>query len=247
MKIRIAKLFSEKNICSRRQAEKWIENGWVNVNGQGLTEPGQAVSPQSFILLNPKALSEKEEQITIILNKPPGYVSTFDDPKYEQALSLITASNFFVDKNQNAKDIKSQIQSLNFQGLGPVGRLDAMSRGLMIYTQDGTLAKKIIGETSEIDKEYIVKVSGVLTDEKVKKLCFGLSLDGKKLKPAKVSIVNKNNKTLRFILQEGRNRQIRRMCQLLDLKVLDLKRIRIGPFDLQNLPEGKWCFLKTTL
>lgn len=242
-KTRISKLFSEKQIASRRTTEKWVENKWISVDGEILGAPGDQIDPKSFILLNAKAWQELSDQVTIILNKPPGYVSTFNDPKHKHALSLIQKNNFYTPKNTKDSSYPMSYKDFEQAKLGPAGRLDALSRGLMIYTQDGTLAKKIIGEASTTDKEYLVKVSGVITDQKLKKLCYGLSLDGQKLKRAEVTLLNKNNKTLKFILTEGKNRQIRRMCQLVDLTVIDLQRIRIGKLHLDDLPEGQWQFL----
>ena len=125
-------------------------------------------------------------------------------------------------------------------GLAPAGRLDIDSNGLLILTQDGRIAKKIIGENSSVDKEYLVRVTGKLSDKGLNLLNHGLSLDGKKLKPAKVSWQNEDQ--LRFILQEGKKRQIRRMCELVGLKVVGLKRIRIGNVMLGNLPPGQWRY-----
>lgn len=241
-KVRISKLFSEKEIASRRTTEKWVENQWISVDGEILKSPGQVIDPRSLILVNVKAQYEVSDQVTVILNKPPGFVSTFNDPKYAHALSLIQKKNFYTPKDINTSSYALSYKEFDPVKLGPAGRLDAPSRGLMLYTQDGTLAKKIIGETSEIDKEYIVKVKGSITPDKLKKLGFGLSLDGQKLKPADVTLVNKDQKILRFILHEGKNRQIRRMCQLVDLQVIDLLRIRIGRLHLNDLPEGKWQF-----
>lgn len=242
-KIRISKLFSEKQIASRRTTEKWVENKWISVDGEILSSPGQQIDPKAFILLNSEAQQEISDQVSIILNKPPGYVSTFNDPKYKHALSLIEKKNFYKPKDPLKSSYPLAFKDFELTKLGPAGRLDALSRGLMIYTQDGTLAKRIIGENAITDKEYLVKVSGTITEEKLKRLCFGLSLDGKKLKRAQVTLLNKNSKTLKFILSEGKNRQIRRMCQLVDLTVVDLQRIRIGKLTLDDLPEGQWQFL----
>lgn len=241
-KIRISKLFSEKQIASRRTTEQWVENKWISVDGEVLASPGQTIHPHSFILLSPKAQEAVSDQVTVILNKPPGFVSTFNDPKYAHALSLIQKKNFYKPKDPERSHYSLSYKEFDPVKLGPAGRLDAPSRGLIIYTQDGTLAKRIIGEESTIDKEYIVKVKGSITEDKIKKLCFGLKLDGQKLKPAEVSVIHKESKTLRFILHEGKNRQIRRMCQLVDLQVVDLLRIRIGQLRLEDLPEGQWQF-----
>jgi 23S rRNA pseudouridine2604 synthase len=115
------------------------------------------------------------------------------------------------------------------------------SRGLLLLSEDGVLAKALIGPQSKLDKEYIVKVTGEITEAKIKRLCHGLVLDGRQLRPAKVTRLGKRG--LRFILNEGRNRQIRRMCDLVDLRVYDLYRTRIGPLELGSLREGKWRLL----
>ena len=125
-----------------------------------------------------------------------------------------------------------------YNKLAPLGRLDKDSRGLLVLSEDGVLAKALIGPESQVDKEYVVKVKGDVTPEKLALLRHGLELDGRKLKPAEVEQVKAHE--LRFILHEGRNRQIRRMCQLVDLRVVDLMRVRIGSLELAGLPEGKW-------
>ena len=135
-----------------------------------------------------------------------------------------------------------QPPKIQHNGLAPAGRLDIDSTGLLILTQNVQLAKKVISPDSPVEKEYIVYVKGEITDDKVKKLCFGLSLDGRKLKRAKVTQEGKNK--LRFILKEGRKRQIRRMCDQVDLKVTSLKRIRIGNLKLGKLPPGQWRLMK---
>ena len=122
------------------------------------------------------------------------------------------------------------------------GRLDIDSQGLLLFTQDGRLAKKLIGENSEIEKEYLVRFNGNLSEAKLKKLRSGLELDGKLLKEASVESINADQ--LRFVLKEGKKRQIRRMMELVDLQVTGLKRVRIGNLRLSKLPEGKWRFVE---
>jgi 23S rRNA pseudouridine2604 synthase len=170
-----------------------------------------------------------------LLNKPVGYISHLDDEQqYKPAASLITPENQFAA----APD---QTQRLHFRGLAPAGRLDIDSSGLLVLTQDGRIAKLLIGEDSPIEKEYLVRVSGQLSDAGLRSLQHGLSLDGKALKPAKVSWQNEDQ--LRFVLREGRKRQIRRMCELVNLEVIGLKRIRIGQLALGLLPVGQWRVL----
>jgi 23S rRNA pseudouridine2604 synthase len=125
--------------------------------------------------------------------------------------------------------------------LAPLGRLDQDSHGLLLLSEDGVLAKAVIGPESKLDKEYFVRVRGAITGAKLALLRHGLSLDGRQLRPANVSLAGEQR--LRFVLMEGRNRQIRRMCEAVDLEVADLIRTRIGPLNLGDLPEGKWRHL----
>ena len=122
------------------------------------------------------------------------------------------------------------------------GRLDIDSQGLLVLTQDGRIAKQLIGEDSEVDKEYLVRVQGSLSDRGLELLNHGLSLDGKALRPAQVRWQNSDQ--LRFVLREGKKRQIRRMCELVGLKVVGLKRVRIGRVALGDLPLGQWRYLR---
>lgn len=128
------------------------------------------------------------------------------------------------------------------QGLAVAGRLDIDSQGLLVLTQDGRIAKKLIGEDSEVDKEYLVRVQGRLSEAGLALLNHGLSLDGKPLRPAQVRWQNADQ--LRFVLREGKKRQIRRMCELVGLRVVGLKRVRIGRVSLGDLPAGQWRYLR---
>lgn len=234
-KIRLSKLMAERGICSRREADAYIEKGLVLVDGVIVSELGTKVSPNVRISLATEALQEQKDLATIILNKPIGYVSSQPEPGYEPAIRLINFEN--QDGNLNRK-----LKAHHMTGLAVAGRLDIDSQGLLVFTQDGRIAKKLIGENSEVEKEYIVRVQGYLSDEGLKKLNYGLELDGKKLKQAKVEWLNEDQ--LRFVLTEGRKRQVRRMCELVGLRVIGLKRVRIGKLRLGNLPEGKWRFLE---
>lgn len=231
-KIRISKLLTDQNICSRTKTETWIEKKYIKANDKIILKPEHKIYKTDFILIDKQAVTELNDQKTIVINKPRGYVSSFDDPKYKLALTLA------VEKNYAGK----KYSPLNFKTFGVVGRLDADSRGLLIYTQDGHFAKSIIGEVATVEKEYFVKVKGKITEEKLTLLRFGLSLDGKKLKRAKVEKMG--DQKLKFILTEGKNRQIRRMCGAVQLEVLDLFRVRIGDIQLpRQLNEGQWLFL----
>ena len=161
-------------------------------------------------------------------------MSSQPEDGYESAMSLLQINNRILNtKNESLK--------LNLKNLAPTGRLDIDSKGLIIYTQDGVVAKKVIGENSAIDKEYIVQFNGTINDEKLKQLRHGLSLDDQKLRPAKVELINPH--TINMTLIQGRKRQIRRMLKLVGLHVTHLKRIRMGPIELMDLESGKWRLL----
>ena len=232
--VRLSKHMAQLNLCSRREADEYIEKGWVWVNGKPAVL-GQKVSATDKIELLPQARKNSQNKITVILHKPVGYVSSQPEKNYLSALSLITADNFYSPNNE-------LMPKLPIKGLAPAGRLDIDSTGLLLLTQNGVLAKKIIGEESLIKKEYLVRIQGKLDEQGLKLLNFGLSLDGKKLKPAIVT--RQNEQQLKFILQEGKKRQIRRMCALVGVKVIGLKRVRIGKIKLADLPLGKWRVLK---
>lgn len=231
--IRLSKLMAERGLCSRREADNYIERGLVLVDGEVVNQLGTKVSPSVKITLARQARKQQTSLVTIILNKPIGYVSAQPEPGYTPAIKLITQENCFGAQNLKAEHMR---------GLAVAGRLDIDSQGLLLFTQDGRVAKQIIGEHSGLEKEYLVRVNGDLSVEQMQLLRHGLQLDGKPLKPAHVEWVNREQ--LRFVLIEGKKRQIRRMCDLVGLKVLGLKRVRIGRIRLGNLPEGKWRFLQ---
>lgn len=229
---------AERGLCSRREADELIVKGWVRVDGEVISQLGTKVSPSAKIELSREAERKLENLVTIILNKPIGYVSGQPEPEYEPAVRLITPSS------QVSSPGDPKLDRRHFDGLAPAGRLDIDSQGLLVFTQNGQIAKALIGEDSEIEKEYLVRVRGRIGDRDLKLLNHGLSLDGKALRPAKVSWLNQDQ--LKFILREGKKRQIRRMCELVGLEVVGLKRVRVGKVMLGNLPEGKWRFLKPT-
>jgi 23S rRNA pseudouridine2604 synthase len=228
---------SELGLCSRREADEWIENGWVKVDGQVVKTLGVRVSPRARIDIDPAAAQHQSEQVTILLNKPVGYVSGQAEDGYEPAIVLIKPQNRWAEDPS-----PTRFKPGHLRGLAPAGRLDIDSTGLLVFTQDGRVAKHLIGRDSEVEKEYLVRVEGTLSDEGMQRLRHGLELDGVKLKPARVSW--QNEQQLRFALYEGRKRQIRRMCELVGLKVTGLKRVRSGSVPLGQLPVGQWRYLR---
>ncbi len=227
--LRINKWLAEEGVCSRREADALIEKGLISIDGQKVTQQGEKIVPGQTLTLAQKASRQLDNQLSLIFHKPEGIVSGTPEGDEIPAVRLIT---------KDSLSGKSQAIPGRYNKLAPLGRLDKDSRGLLILSEDGVLAKAVIGPESRLDKEYIVKVKGDVTEAKLEKLRHGLELDGRKLKPAIVEQVKPHE--LRFILNEGRNRQIRRMCQLVDIRVVDLLRVRIGPLELAGLPEGKW-------
>lgn len=228
---------SELGLCSRREADEWIENRWVRVDGQVVSTLGARVPTSARIEIDPAASRHQSEQVTILLNKPIGYVSGQAEDGYQPAIVLLRPENRW-DGDTSQITFKPG----HLRGLAPAGRLDIDSTGLLVFTQDGRVAKRLIGQDSEVEKEYLVRVEGALSEEDMKRLQHGLELDGVRLKPARVSWQNEHQ--LRFVLREGRKRQIRRMCELVGLTVTGLKRVRSGSVPLGPMPLGKWRYLR---
>ena len=235
-KIRLSKRMSELGLCSRREADSYIEKGWVEVDGEIISELGSKIYPTQQVKLRSAAQNTQQQRITILINKPIGYVSGQAELNYKPAISLLGEGTRWAEDRSPLRYHRSQLR-----GLAPTGRLDIDSQGLLVLTQDGRVARQLIGEDSKVDKEYLVRVQGKLESSGLALLNQGLKLDGEYLKPAKVSWQNEDQ--LRFILNEGKKRQIRRMCELVGLKVSGLKRIRIGKVKLGNLPVGQWRYL----
>ena len=233
--IRISKYLADKGLCSRREADHYIEKGWVTVNGVRVTL-GQRILPTDKVQLARQATVAQESRVTIIINKPMGFVSGQAEDGYEPAVSLVTAENQW-----DEAEFQQEFNFKHLRGLAPAGRLDIDSVGLLVLTQDGRVAKQLIGENSNVDKEYLVRVEGELIENGLALLNHGLELDGVPLRPAQVSW--QNDEQLMFVLREGKKRQIRRMCELVGLKVVGLKRVRIGNITLGHLPTGKWRYV----
>ena len=233
--VRVSKLLAERGLCSRREADAYIERGLVYVNGEQVTQLGTRTTPDAEITLATAAQAQQSRLATILLHKPIGYVSGQAEDGHQPAVMLVGP------QSQMAGDALKFFPGC-LKGLAPAGRLDIDSTGLLILTQDGRVARQLIGADSEIEKEYLVRVAGKLDERDLKRLNHGLSLDGKALKPAKVSWQNEDQ--LRFILKEGKKRQIRRMCELVGLRVTGLKRVRIGRVMLGDLPLGQWRYLR---
>jgi 23S rRNA pseudouridine2604 synthase len=212
-----------------------IARGLVSIDGEPIADLGRKIAAGQTLTLADDAQAQLQSQLSIVIHKPVGVVSAQPEGRQIPAVRLLTRDALWGERGVQVSD--SQIPNSKTR-LAPVGRLDMESRGLLILSQDGVLAKAVIGPASSLEKEYLVQVDGALSDKKLALLRHGLELDGRNLKPAKVTVVEERR--LRFILKEGRNRQIRRMCEAVDLTVVDLLRLRIGPLTLGDLPEGRW-------
>ncbi len=221
-KIRLQKHLSECGVASRRKAEELIANGRVRINGR-VALIGAKVDPKrDKVTVNGKTVVPVNEKMYIMLHKPRGFVTTTSDEFERKCVTDLV------------KDAPVK--------LFPVGRLDKNSEGLLIMTNDGAFANSLTHPSAHVNKTYRVTVSGEVTDEKLLKLCEGIMLDDRKTLPADVFVAERkaDRTVLIFIIHEGRNRQIRRMCEAVDLEVLRLKRTEIAGCKLGMLPQGKW-------
>ena len=238
--VRLSKLLAERGIASRREADEWIEAGWVKVEGVAAVL-GQRVPNDARIEIDPAARQRQAQRVTVLLHKPIGIVSGQAEDGYSPAVTLVTADRRWSEDRSPLRFHPGQLR-----GLAPAGRLDIDSTGLLVLTQDGRVARALIGDDSRVEKEYLVRVrplpGGPWSPERIELLRHGLSLDGRALRPARVSWSNEDQ--LRFVLREGRKRQIRRMCEAVGLEVTALKRVRIGSVVLGRLPSGQWRYLQ---
>ena len=232
--VRLQKYFTDCGVLSRRQAEEEIKAGTVTVNG-ARAELGMKIDPtKDTVLWNGKTIrpnSGDSCRTYIMLNKPIGYVTTMSDEKGRRTVA----------------DLLSTVGTRVY----PVGRLDMYSDGLLLCTSDGELANRLMHPSHDIAKKYIVTLMGNLTDADITRLTAPMELDGYRLRPIEARLLAAGKSlnddviasTVEVILHEGRNRQIRRMCEIAGLKVLRLRRVAVGEIQLGTLPPGKWRHL----
>lgn len=221
-KIRLQKHLSECGVASRRKAEELIEQGKVRINGRVATIGAKVDPKRDKITVSGKTVISNNEKMYIMLHKPRGYVTTTKDELDRKCVTDLV-------KDAGVK-------------LFPVGRLDRNSEGLLIMTNDGNFANNLTHPSAHVNKTYRVTVKGEVSDEKLIKLREGIELDGRKTLPCDAFVAEKkpDRTVMIFIIQEGRNRQIRRMCEEVQLEVLRLKRTEIAGVKLGMLPQGKW-------
>ena len=227
--IRLQKFLANAGIASRRKAEDLIEQGKVKVNGNVVTALGTKIIPEKdFVEYNDKEVKLNEDYVYILLNKPIGYVTTVKEQfNRDSVLDLVKTSKRLV----------------------PVGRLDMYTSGALILTNDGDFVYKVTHPKHEIDKTYTVTIVGIVKQEEVEQLKKGVKIDEEYItKPAKVKILKtdeeKNQSRLEITIHEGKNRQVRRMCEAIGHKVLALHRSKIAGIGVKDIPLGKWRYLK---
>lgn len=227
--IRLQKYLADCGIASRRKSEELIKQGQVKVNGKTITELGTKVIPNKDIVeYNGKKIELKKEYVYILLNKPIGYVTTV--------------------KDQFNRDSVLDLVKIN-KRLVPVGRLDMYTSGALILTNDGDFVYKVTHPKHEIEKTYTVTIIGIVKKEEVEKLKKGVEIEDYITKPAKVKILKideeKNQSRLEITIHEGKNRQVRKMCEAIGHKVLALHRSKIAGIDVKDIPLGKWRYLNS--
>lgn len=231
--VRLAKRLAEEVACSRREAEQYIEGGWVTVDGIVVEEPGSRVQPQQQVQLAPKASLAPVQAVTLLLHKPAGVdVST----GAEVALQLISAESRVADDRSGLRLLKRHLAGLTMTDV-----LDKDASGLLVFTQDWHIARKLVDDAAKVEQEFIVEVKGDLMPNGLQLLNHGLPFNGKPLAPIKVSWQNETR--LRFALKGVQDGQIAHMCRMVGLTIVSIKRLRIGRVPLAGLVPGQWRYL----
>lgn len=223
--IRLNKFIANAGICSRRDADKLITAGAIRVNGKIVTELGTKVSPDDKVQYGDQTL-RSEKPVYVLLNKPKGYLTTMDDP-------------------YNRNTVMQLIRSAGKERIYPVGRLDRNTTGLLLFTNDGKLSKKLTHPSHRIEKLYHVTLNKPLTQSDISTIAGGISLDDGFIKPDEISYVSgENKKEVGILIHSGRNRIVRRIFESLDYKVVKLDRVKFAGLTKKDLPRGKWRYLK---
>jgi 23S rRNA pseudouridine2605 synthase len=226
MQERLQKILSRAGVTSRRSAETMITEGRISVNGQIVTELGTKADPDNDVIkVDGKPVVISKKRVYLLLNKPAGYVTTLADPGGRPVISELI------------KDIPER--------LFPVGRLDFNTEGLLLLTNDGDWANRLAHPSHEVEKEYLVKIRGSLGEDRIAQLANGIKLDDGWTAPAKIQIIRVLEKNVWFTItiHEGRYRQVRRMCEALELPLVKLKRVRYGNILLGELKSGEYRLL----
>ncbi len=235
---RLSRLVSEMAGCSRREADEWIDNGWVSVDGVVISRLGARVSPKAKIEIREAASKHRSTSVSIMFHQPAPAGGEALEPMGRQRAALsIRADNRWVED-----DAAQRFVLAHLRGLAPAGALDASAGGMLVFTQEGSVARRLAGGDARLEKEYHALVEGALAAGGIEQLRHGLVLDGIRLRPADVSWLAENR--LRIVLRQSLPRQIPRMCALLGLRVRELRCVRIGSVSLGRLPPGAWRYLR---
>ncbi|HAT30171.1 MAG TPA: RNA-binding protein [Janthinobacterium sp.] len=235
--VRLAKRLAETLPCSRREAELYIEGGWVSVDGELVEEAGARVGPDQTILLAPDATLEDIPPVTILLHKPAGFSAGLDADG-APALTCLTVDALSQETGRGGQRFLKR----HLSGLTLTNALDTKASGLLVFTQDFRVARKLVDEASRVEQEYIVEVAGQIAPDGLALLNHGLPFNGKALAPIKVSWQNETR--LRFALKGVQPGQIAHMCRMVGLSVVAMKRLRIGRISMAALPSGQWRYLQ---
>ena len=234
---RLSKLVSELAGCSRREADEWIENGWVSVDGVVINRLGARVNPKARIEIRDATSRHRSESVTMLFHKPCPVGDEAMSSGRESAAARIRADNRWTEDGSGGR-----FQLAHLRGLAPAGALDASAGGMLVFTQEGSVARRLAGGDARLEKEYHVLVDGVLAADGLDRLRHGLVLDGIRLRPAEVSWLNEQR--LRIVLHESLKQQIPRMCALEGLRAREIRCVRIGSISLGRLPPGEWRYLR---
>ena len=233
---RLAKRVCELTGCSRREADDWIENGWVSVDGAVVSTLGARVHAKARIEIAEAAQDYRAEVVTILFNKPAGMA--LGDAETQPDLGQLIRAETRWSEDEGALTFKATHR----RQLALVGRIDAEVEGLVVFTQEGSVARRLSGDATRLEKEYLVRIDGKLSDDDLLRLNSALTLDDIKLKRAQVSW--QNERQLRVVLHEQRPHQIQHMFELVGVKAVGIRRLRIGSVPLGRLPAGQWRYLR---
>lgn len=236
--IRLAKRLADTLPCSRREAELYIEGGWVTVDGVCVEEAGARVAPQQSVVLAPGARPDEQPPVTIVLHKPAGWNAGLRD-EGKPALGCLSEATLSTTGQTGPGGQRFLKRYLT--GLTLTNPLESMASGIVIFTQDFRVARKLVDETARVEQEFIVEVAGDIAPGGLALLNHGLPFNGKPLPPIKVSWQNETR--LRFALKGVLPGQIVHMCRMVGLTVVAMKRLRIGRIPLAALPAGEWRYL----
>ncbi|KAF0812522.1 23S rRNA pseudouridine(2604) synthase [Andreprevotia sp. IGB-42] len=235
-RIRLSKRMTELGLCSRREADEFIELGWVKVDGKVVDVLGSRVGPEQTVTLERLGQQVQAERVTIIVNKPVDVVSDAPPARKNAAINLIAPERHYAEDPSQVTFLKKHLNHL-----APVGRLDTEASGLLVFSQDGRVAKKLIGEEAEFEQEYLVWVESKIEESVLRELGKITMWGDDQLRPFKVN--QQSNKQLRFILRESRAGMIGALCEHVELEVSSIRRVRIGRIGLGDLPIGQWRYL----